>query len=223
MGQLEKRTPSGPRDLVARPIIAASRIVALCRQADGATALVRRWHARGIGDVLQFRAESVPAALALRAALPAEHQVRAAHAALVDALEEPSNPIFTEHAVASLLDSLGRKANANAATLLAAFSEVVGDDDTGEVFDLYPVLNASPVVIAFAVKRLRRQQIFVPAPAEFMAACKAVHERLVEASDELFAYTQLWQNIVEVIDAFGAPDQRGDAADPDAWLRDAEA
>ncbi|MGO9973428.1 MAG: hypothetical protein ACLP01_11600, partial [Solirubrobacteraceae bacterium] len=124
---------------------------------------------------------------------------------------------FTEMAIASLLDSLGRKPTANAAQLLAAFSEVTGDDEVGGLLDLYPVLSAPPVTVAYAVRRLRRLQVFQPTPAEFAQAATLVGEKLHDARAEMFGYRCLWDDVAVL-----APDERDEAPDDDGRLPDAD-
>lgn len=199
-------------EVVVAPVVVASSMIARCRQA-GAANLIDQWRSRGgVGRVLNLRSENIPRAVALRAALPPEHLVRAAYDSVAAALAEPADSGFTEMLVASLLDGLVRKQNAEAGAgaLLGAFSEVVGDDEAAEMFDLYPVLAAPPVVIVYACRRLRRLQTFQPTPAEFATACRVVSDKLHSGRDELWAWVLLSDDVGTL-----APAPEGDRSGDD--------
>jgi hypothetical protein len=209
-----KREAIKPQSLVEvkiAPVIAASGVLANCRSTDGAARLVQQYQSRGVGPVLRFCAENLPLATNLRAALPAPDAVRGAFDALNDALEEPSDAAFTDAAIAALLDALGKKASASAPQQLAGLAEVIGDDPAAEILDLYPVLAAAPVVVAFGTRLLRQRAIFTPTPAEMAQACGEVHSKLETGKAELFCYVILGDNIDDLVAAYGP--QHGPDAD----------
>ena len=222
MGEIERIKRNGGAikkrslvEVVMAPVIGASTVLDGCRGAGGGANLVRQYQWHGVGTIIRFTAESLPIAVNLRATLPAPDAVRDAHDALDAALTAPSDAAFTEAAIAALLDSLGRKASANAALQLAGLSEVIGDDPAAEVLGLYPVHAAAPVVVAFGTRLLRQRAIYTPTPAEVAQACQEVHAKLEDGRAELFCYIILGEEVDDVIAGYGS-EQTRDETEPRA-------
>jgi hypothetical protein len=187
--------PIAPSRRVADPMEPLRRMINPLMEAKRLADALDAIDARAIEVKLPAWPAPAPHVLAQ---LPSEYQIEAALKFLEAALEERSRSQDARLLVGVYLDCLGRKAGDNAQHVISGLVNVVHDDCSfDEDFD--QSVPISTAALALALRRLMRDNKFIPAPAELREACitartsiEKVFERLRVIWDEGPAGMLIW-------------------------------
>jgi hypothetical protein len=146
--------------IIADAMTPITPALAIANQCRSAWARRLKWLKRDISCSL---------AQELDAMLPDRARIEAAHQALRFTLDTPLDPSHAEMFVALMLGAMGKKVAIDAEIKIWGLVDAISSDGTMQFLSNGP--DFSPAVVVLAIRKILREQIFAPSPAEMRTQC----------------------------------------------------
>jgi hypothetical protein len=189
--------------------VKATQIVSVCRRIEGMPV------DHGEDGPLQCTPENLSLAMKLDDAMPSYEVINLTCIWLSDALIRVLDPRLARSMVAVLLGSLGKRPGDDPELYIWGLTEAIGDED--EVLTDDATRPVTPCTLAYAVRKMIREQIFPPAPAELRAACERMSLRLEGLYREIVRYCTVREAVDGILISFGPGPNHGPSSEFEAY------
>jgi hypothetical protein len=195
------------------PVVSAARMLKPWRQASFNIECARP-------HVLACQRDNVSRAVELRDKLPGRFEAHCALEALHEALAQRLDHRTALAMITVMPGMMGKKPSDEPELYLRGLTEAIGIDDDGIVDSDKAKYSrpVSPCVLAVAIRRVIRDQVFLPAPAEFRQVCRETQYHIDHIRAELGMAIETAISVEDVLEKF-APEHLPELPD-DGWWED---
>jgi hypothetical protein len=173
----------------------ATQIVSVCRRIEGMPV------DHDEDGPLECTPKNLSLATKLDDAMPGYEVINSTCIWLGDALNRVLDAPLARSMVAVLLGSLGKRPGDDPELYVWGLTEAIGDTD--EVLTDDATLPVSPCALAYAVRKMIREQIFPPVPAELLAACEQMSRKLEALYQEIAHLCVVREAVDDILISYG--------------------